>query len=68
MELVLRMAVAPAAISKRGKRTLIGLGLSLFLTACYWFFPSIHSPFRSRGPITPVYKDEQWGRLEEVRV
>jgi len=55
----------PVAVRRR--RTLIGLCLSLFLAACYWFFPHIHPLFVSRGPVAPVYNDERWGRLEEIR-
>lgn len=64
----LPMAVAPVAVGKRGKRTLVGLGLSLLLVACYWFTPNVHSRLWSRRPASPVYKDENWGRLEEVRL
>lgn len=51
-------------VPKRGKRTLVGLALSLFIVATYWYFPSRW--FKVDNLNTPRYVDNDWDRLDEV--
>ena len=51
-------------VSKRGKRTLLGLGLSLFLVSIYWYFPAPSSWWSYDA--TPKFRDRDWSRFDEV--